>query len=110
MPVELMGDSFIGGEEREEDLSGVYGDTFVGKGGRKRRGRKKGKQPTGGSAGSGKKPHGSGGKGGKKKQKKSSQQLSKGSTAAPSMTEDETMPRAESEAEDETLSDEDDTE
>jgi hypothetical protein len=109
MPVELLGDGFVGGEEREEDLSGVYGDTFVGKGGRKRRGKKKGKHPAGGSAG-GKKPHGSGGKGGKKKKKPSGQQPSKGATTAPSMTEDEVMPGSENETEDETPSDEGDTE
>ena len=34
MPVELLGDGFVAGEEREEDLSGVYGDSFVGRGGR----------------------------------------------------------------------------
>jgi len=48
MPVELLGDGFVAGEEREEDLSGVYGDSFVGRGGRRGqkggRGRRKGGQ------------------------------------------------------------------
>jgi hypothetical protein len=33
MPLDLIGIHFLGREEREENLSGVHGDTFVGRGG-----------------------------------------------------------------------------
>jgi len=63
MPVELLGDGFVAGEEREEDLSGVYGDSFVGRGGRKGgRGGRKGGQ---GGQGGGQKRGWGGRKGGK---------------------------------------------
>lgn len=77
MPVELLGDVFLAGEEREEDLSGVYGDSFIGRVKRKKRG----KRPAGGKPRTGKKR--TGGKRRKPKVETASSFTTESATSAP---------------------------